>query len=111
MRPSRRVPTPRAERCLAASEACDRRPVVLNQRCLFDRLLALGGDRFFARWKFLREHDSNGSPCGGVAATRTGLVLGDALLDVIGVANVIRAIGTAEHVHPEAHRQWLAGVV
>ena len=83
MRPSRRAAPslPCAERCPATSEACDRSPVTLNQRFLLRSApaleLALGCDRFFARWKFLREHDLNGSPRGGVAATRTGLVLGD----------------------------------
>lgn len=69
---------------------------------------ALGGKGLVAGREAVGPDQHHRPVPGGVAAERTGLVLGEALVEVVGVASVVAAVGATQEVGKEGHRFGLA---
>ena len=63
-----------------------------------------GTERFGAGSELFRMNQFDRSPRSRVAADRAPLMLGEALLKVVGVAHVVRPVSASQEVDPEPHR-------
>ncbi len=69
----------------------------------------LCAQRLLARGKGFRVQQLNWSPCGGMPGDLGPLMLGEALLEVLGVAHIVRLVCAPQQVDPEAHHDRIHG--
>src|SRR5690348_2344569 len=85
----------------------DRFPIPADQRLLFRSTppfdLPFRAESLVAIGKVLRPDEADRSSLLGVAFDQSGLMSADAGFKIIRMADVIAAVGAAQHVGPEAH--------